>query len=121
MLVPRYLWPALDTLFQHRLRSLLTVLGIAIGITATVIMMALGRGMQRTINQQFTLTGVTHLLVQGRPPPDADAASTVTTSIPCAGRTTTRWQPQGPFPASGHCCRWPEPERPRAFRAKNCG
>ena len=71
MLVPRYLWPALDTLSQHRLRSLLTVLGIAIGVTATVVMMALGRGMQRTIDQQFTLTGVTNLLVKGRLPPDA--------------------------------------------------
>ena len=71
MLFPRYLWPAMDTLFQHRLRSLLTVLGIAIGVTATVITMALGRGMQRTIEQQFIQTGVTRLLVQGRSPPDA--------------------------------------------------
>lgn len=71
MLFPRYLWPALDTLFQHRLRSLLTVLGIAIGVTATVMMMALGRGVQGTIEQQFVQAGVTQLLVKGRPPPDA--------------------------------------------------
>ncbi len=71
---PRYLSPALDTLLQHRLRSLLTVLGIAIGVTATVVVMALGRGMQQSIEQQFTRTGVTQLRVQGHTPPTVGAA-----------------------------------------------
>ncbi len=67
--------PALEVLLQHRVRSGLTVLGITIGISSTVIMLALGHGMQDQIEQTFTEAGVTLLTVTGRRPPDVQGAS----------------------------------------------
>ncbi len=70
-----HLRPALEVLLQHRVRSGLTVLGIMIGISSTVIMLALGHGVQAQIEQTFTQAGVTLLTVMGRIPPDIQAPS----------------------------------------------
>ncbi len=64
----RHLMPAWDMLAQHRIRSLLTVLGITIGMASTVIMMALGRGVQQEIDRQFDQAGLTLMTITGRPP-----------------------------------------------------
>lgn len=67
-----HLMPAWDILAQHRIRSLLTVVGITIGMASTVIMMALGRGVQQEIDSQFDQT-VTLMTVRGHPPVGATA------------------------------------------------
>ena len=68
MLFHRHLLPALDILAQHRIRSLLTVLGITIGMASTVIMLALGRGVQQEIDSQFDQNGLTLMTAIGRAP-----------------------------------------------------
>lgn len=44
---------ALGNLFRRKSRTLLTVLGITIGTVSIVLMVALGLGMQDSVNQQF--------------------------------------------------------------------
>jgi putative ABC transport system permease protein len=64
-----HLRTALEVLLQHRVRSGLTVMGITIGISSTVVMLALGRGVQDQIEQSFSRAGVTLLTVVARTPP----------------------------------------------------
>lgn len=70
----RHLRPALEALAQHRLRSALTVLGIALGIASTALMLALGRGVQQGLTREFDPVRLTSLTVTGRPPPGAPRA-----------------------------------------------
>ncbi len=48
---------ALDALRMHRMRSLLTVLGIVIGITTVITLQALVNGLNRTVERQFKSIG----------------------------------------------------------------
>ncbi|MGL6261638.1 ABC transporter permease [Vibrio sp. WXL103] len=55
---------ALTSLRTHLLRSILTTLGIIIGISAVVIMFALGEGAQREVEQQIESHGTNLLMVR---------------------------------------------------------
>jgi putative ABC transport system permease protein len=48
----------------HRMRSLLTALGIGIGVTAVVLLTSIGEGLNRYVVEQFTQFGTTTLAVQ---------------------------------------------------------
>jgi putative ABC transport system permease protein len=50
------------TLFSHKLRTFLSLLGITIGVAAVIIMVAVGEGAQREVLQQIEAMG-TNLLV----------------------------------------------------------
>jgi putative ABC transport system permease protein len=52
------------SIFAHRLRSVLTALGIAVGVTAVVLLTSIGEGLNRYIVDQFTQFGTTTLAVQ---------------------------------------------------------
>jgi putative ABC transport system permease protein len=56
---------ALDALRANRLRSFLTMLGIVIGVSAVIAMVALGRGAQQSVNERIAALGTTLLTVQG--------------------------------------------------------
>lgn len=58
------LFTALTSLRTHLLRSILTTLGIIIGISAVVIMFALGEGAQREVEQQIESHGTNLLMVR---------------------------------------------------------
>ncbi|MBJ8349367.1 ABC transporter permease [Streptococcus zalophi] len=45
---------ALTSILSHKMRSLLTMLGIIIGVTSVVIIMALGEGMKQQVTSIFT-------------------------------------------------------------------
>ncbi|MGT2771411.1 ABC transporter permease [Streptococcus marimammalium] len=45
---------ALTSILSHKMRSLLTMLGIIIGVTSVVIIMALGQGMKEQVTSIFT-------------------------------------------------------------------
>jgi ABC-type antimicrobial peptide transport system permease subunit len=47
------IWQALDALRGNKLRSLLTMLGVIIGVGAMVIMVAVVTGFQRTVQREF--------------------------------------------------------------------
>jgi len=51
------------SIMERKLRSLLTMIGIFIGIAAVVSLVSLGQGLQKTINQQFEMLGVDKIMV----------------------------------------------------------
>src|SRR5919202_3534619 len=63
MLLGEILGVALAALRANKLRSALTMLGIVIGVSAVIAMMALGRGAQVAVNQRITSLGTTLLTV----------------------------------------------------------
>jgi putative ABC transport system permease protein len=54
---------AVEALRTNKLRSLLTMLGIVIGVAAVIAMIALGRGAQNSVNQRIASLGTTLLTV----------------------------------------------------------
>ena len=63
MLIGEILRVALGALRANKLRSLLTMLGIVIGVAAVIAMVALGRGAQLAVNQRISALGTTMLTV----------------------------------------------------------
>jgi putative ABC transport system permease protein len=57
-------------LAAHRLRSLLTTLGIVFGVAAVIAMLSIGEGARRQVMAQFALLGIDNLLVIDKPPPE---------------------------------------------------
>lgn len=54
---------ALDALSAHRLRTLLSASGIAIGIAAVILLTSIGEGIQRFVLAEFTQFGTNILIV----------------------------------------------------------
>ena len=55
---------ALNALRANKLRSVLTMLGIVIGVGAVITMDGIGRGAQKAIKDRITALGTTLLTVQ---------------------------------------------------------
>ena len=55
---------ARDTLWANRLRSVLTALGVIIGVAAVVALLALGRGAQERITESITANGANLLTIR---------------------------------------------------------
>lgn len=56
---------ALNNLSERRMRSLLTIIGIFIGITAVVSLIALGEGLQNVVVGQFQSMGADKITIMG--------------------------------------------------------
>ena len=56
---------ALNNLKERRLRSLLTIIGIFIGITAVVALISLGNGLQNVVTGEFAAIGADKITVMG--------------------------------------------------------
>ncbi len=54
---------AIKALLSNKLRSLLTMLGIIIGVFAVVVLVSVGRGVEDYVNQLFTQAGTNNLFV----------------------------------------------------------
>ncbi len=65
----------LNKLTLHLLRSLLTALGIIIGISAVIVMVAIGNGMKDKAIAQIKLLGVRNIIVRSVPPQVSDSAN----------------------------------------------
>jgi putative ABC transport system permease protein len=63
MLIKETISVALNALRVNKLRSLLTMLGIVIGVGAVIAMVALGRGAQNSVNDRIAALGTTLLTV----------------------------------------------------------
>jgi putative ABC transport system permease protein len=63
MIVGETMSVAVEALRANKLRSLLTMLGIVIGVAAVIAMVALGRGAQQSVNQRIASLGTTLLTV----------------------------------------------------------
>ncbi len=75
---------ALDSLSSNRLRSILTILGIVIGVAAVIALVSIGRGAQASITAQIQSTGTNLVYVrpgavqQGGVSAGAGSAATLT-------------------------------------------
>ncbi|MDR2596188.1 MAG: ABC transporter permease [Treponema sp.] len=57
------------SILRNRMRSLLTSLGVIIGVGSVIIMVALGEGSQQAIEARITAMGANLLQINHRPPP----------------------------------------------------
>ena len=67
---------ALASLAANKLRAVLTLLGIIIGVSAVITLMAIGRGVQDSITENLRSLGTNLLFVQ--PAPSGDASGMLT-------------------------------------------
>src|SRR5688500_3759181 len=63
MLIGETIIVALTSIRSNKLRSLLTMLGVVIGIAAVITMVALGEGAQRSVNERLQALGTNTLTV----------------------------------------------------------
>lgn len=61
-------------LHLHKLRSLLTTLGIIFGVAAVIIMVAIGEGAKQAALEQLRQLGARNILVRSVPPPESNDA-----------------------------------------------
>jgi len=64
MLIREIIWVALGAIRANILRSFLTTLGIIIGVSAVIAMVALGEGAQRNVEEQISRMGTNVLTVR---------------------------------------------------------
>ena len=69
MILGELLIEALRNLARHKLRSLLTALGIVFGVASVVAMVATGEGARRQILAQIQELGMRNVIVNARKPP----------------------------------------------------
>ena len=60
----------IKSLLLHPMRSLLTVLGIFIGVASVVWLLAIGEGIRREAQRQMSELGATHIISRSMLPPD---------------------------------------------------
>src|SRR5438034_4168791 len=68
----------LKNLRLHKLRSILTALGIIFGVAAVIIMVAIGEGTKQSALDQIRQLGATNILVRSVKPPESNDASSRT-------------------------------------------
>src|SRR5437763_15250407 len=59
----------------HKLRSLLRALGIIFGVSAVIIMVAIGEGTKQAALEQLRQLGARNILIRSIPPPESNDAS----------------------------------------------
>jgi putative ABC transport system permease protein len=77
----------LKNLRLHKLRSLLTALGIIFGVAAVIIMVAIGQGSKRAALEQMEQLGAQNILVRSTRPPEAGDATGRTSNMMIYGLT----------------------------------
>ncbi len=77
----RVLGLAAKSLWLHKLRSLLTALGMVLGVGSVVAMLAIGEGASRDAQQQYLRLGSRNVIVRSVKPPESSGASTLRTWV----------------------------------------
>jgi len=62
-------WSSLRSLFLHPLRSLLTILGVAIGVASVIWLLAIGEGIGQAVQKQIEGLGADNIIVRTIKPP----------------------------------------------------
>lgn len=74
------------SLMVHKLRALLTTLGVLFGVSSVIAMLAIGEGASEEAQQQIRELGSQNVILRGVKPPD-DVASAQTTRVVVYGLT----------------------------------
>jgi putative ABC transport system permease protein len=83
----RSLGLAFTSLWLHRLRAFLSVLGIIIGTAAVIALMAFGEGSMQDALEDIKRMGATNIIIRSVKPPD-DSSATRRTRVAIYGLTT---------------------------------
>ena len=70
LLIERTLILGLKSLWRHRLRSLLTVLGVVFGVCSVIAMLAVGEGASYEAQEQIRQLGSTNIVIRAVNPQD---------------------------------------------------
>src|SRR3954451_6518803 len=73
--VKRIVRLGIKTLWLHRLRSLLTVLGIVFGVCSVIAMLAIGEGASHEAQEQIKNLGSQNIILRSVKPPDDQKVS----------------------------------------------
>lgn len=77
---------ALHAIFSHRMRSFLTLLGIAVGIAAVILLTSVGEGVNQYVLQEFMQFGTNVVKVT---PGKTKTGGTPTSGIPTTAHLLT--------------------------------
>src|SRR5438874_1994667 len=95
----------LKNLRLHKLRSLLTALGIIFGVAAVIIMVAIGEGTKQAALEQIRQLGATNILLRSTEPPESNDASSKSQRILRFGLTSTDFLRVQSLPGLKKCVR----------------
>ncbi len=68
------------SIWRHRLRSLLTILGIVFGVSSVIAMLAIGEGASYETQQQIMQLGSHNIIINSIKPPQSEEASAAQTT-----------------------------------------
>lgn len=60
------LWYAFKSLYQHRLRTFLTMLGVIFGVAAVIAMLSIGKGAEQEMIEQIAAYGINNVRIYAR-------------------------------------------------------
>jgi len=78
---------SLRSLWLHRMRSILTMLGIIFGVSSVIAMLAIGEGASREAQARIARLGSTNIILKTVKPPQQTATDTTQQSIAIYGLT----------------------------------
>jgi putative ABC transport system permease protein len=78
-MITDYFKLAIENISHRKMRSWLTMLGIIVGIAAVVALVSLGKGLQYTVDQQFSKIGADMVTVQAKSTMGISSASNMLT------------------------------------------
>lgn len=67
---------SIDALLSHKLRTLLTMLGVIFGVGAVIAMLSIGEGAKQEALEQISILGINNIIVQAKVP-DASLSSDI--------------------------------------------
>src|SRR5262245_22945525 len=91
---------ALRSLWLHKLRAFLSVLGIIIGTGAVIALMAFGEGSMQDALDDIKRMGATNIIIRSAKPPD-DSATTRRTRVAKYGITKSDYEKIATMQQSG--------------------
>ena len=86
-LAKRTLLLGVKSLWLHRLRSALTVLGMILGVCSVIAMLAIGEGASYDAQQQMRALGSTNIIIRSVKPPEEKTARPETSQVAQYGLT----------------------------------
>ena len=85
--VVRNIWLGIENLLLHKLRSLLTMLGIVFGVGSVVAMLSVGEGASAEALEQIRKLGSTNIIISSMKAIEDEAATTVHSHMSIYGLT----------------------------------
>lgn len=67
----RVLQVSLGALREHRMRTMLTMLGVIFGVGAVIAMLSIGEGAKQEAMEQISILGINNVIVNAKPPTEA--------------------------------------------------